>query len=87
MGTGMTSFDTSETLEKTVGIVADQMGMKPDKVLLDSTLESLGVDSLDMVELIMKFEEQFGIEIEDDHIVDLKTLKEMVKYIQVCRTK
>ena len=83
----MTSFDTSETLEKTVGIVADQMGMKPDKVLLDSTLESLGVDSLDMVELIMKFEEQFGIEIEDDHIVDLKTLKEMVKYIQVCRTK
>ena len=54
------------TFEKVRDIVVEQLGVEPDEVAIDSTfIDDLGADSLDIVELIMAFEEEFNIEIPD----------------------
>ena len=52
-----------------------------------STLQDLGADSLDMVEIIMKLEEQFGIEINDEDAEKLHNISDVVDYVQNLRTK
>ena len=55
------------TFDKVRDIVVDQLGVEADEVNIDSTfIDDLGADSLDIVELIMAFEEEFGIEIPDE---------------------
>ena len=55
------------TFEKVRDIVVDQLGVEADEVSIESTfIDDLGADSLDIVELIMAFEEEFGIEIPDE---------------------
>ena len=55
------------TFEKVRDIVVEQLGVEADEVNIDSTfIDDLGADSLDIVELIMAFEEEFGIEIPDE---------------------
>ena len=55
------------TFDKVRDIVVDQFGVEADEVNIDSTfIDDLGADSLDIVELIMAFEEDFGIEIPDE---------------------
>ena len=70
------------TFEKVRDIVVDQLGVEPDEVAIESTfIDDLGADSLDIVELIMAFEEEFGIEIPDEAAERIKTVQDVVSYI------
>ena len=70
------------TFEKVRDIVDDQLGVEPDEVAIESTfIDDLGADSLDIVELIMAFEEEFGIEIPDEAAEKIKTVQDVVSYI------
>ena len=63
-------------------IVAEQLGVKEDEVIsAASFVEDLGADSLDTVELIMEFEEEFGIEIPDEDAEGITTVSSAIKYI------
>lgn len=70
------------TFDKVIDIVVDQLGVEADEVNIDSTfIDDLGADSLDIVELIMAFEEEFGIEIPDEAAEKIKTVQDVVSYI------
>ena len=70
------------TFEKVRDIVVDQLGVEPDEVAIESTfIDDLGADSLDIVELIMAVEEEFGIEIPDEAAEKIKTVQDVVSYI------
>ena len=70
------------TLDKVKAIVVEQLGVDEAEVTIDSTfIDDLGADSLDIVELIMAFEEEFNVEIPDDVAEKIKTVKDTVEYI------
>ena len=70
------------TFDKVRDIVVDQLGVEADEVNIDSTfIDDLGADSLDIVELIMACEEEFGIEIPDEVAEKIKTVQDVVSYI------
>ena len=70
------------TFDKVKAIVVEQLGVDESEVAIDSTfIDDLGADSLDIVELIMAFEEEFNIEIPDDIAEKIKTVKDTVDYI------
>ena len=69
-------------LEKIKSIVADQLGVDEDQVTEDASfIDDLGADSLDTVELIMAFEEEFDVEIPDEDAQKIKTVKDVIDYI------
>ncbi len=71
--------DTDEQVKK---IVVDHLGIEESKVTADSKfIDDLGADSLDTVELVMAFEEKFGIEIPDDAAETIITVQNAVDYI------
>jgi len=73
----------SEVFERTQGIIVELLGVGPDQVTMEANFrEDLEADSLDLVELIMAFEEEFGGEISDDEAQKITTVGEAVKYIQ-----
>ena len=73
-------MSTFETVKR---IVVDQLQVAADDVKIDSTfIDDLGADSLDIVELIMAFEEEFNIEIPDEIAEKIKTVKDAVDYIE-----
>ena len=70
-------------LDKIKSIVVDQLGVDEDQVTEDASfVDDLGADSLDTVELIMAFEEEFDIEIPDEDAQKIKTVKDVMKYIE-----
>ncbi|MBD3880008.1 MAG: acyl carrier protein [Quinella sp. 1Q5] len=70
------------TFERVKKIVKDQLGVEEDEIQMSSTfVDDLGADSLDIVELIMAFEEEFNIEIPDEKAEKIKTVEDVVKYI------
>ncbi len=76
------------TFEKVRDIVVEQLGVEPDEVAIDSTfIDYLGADSLDIVELIMAFEEEFNIEIPDEAAEKIKTVQDVVTYIDQHKDK
>lgn len=76
------------TFEKVRDIVIEQLGVEADEVTLESTfIDDLGADSLDIVELIMAFEEEFGIEIPDEAAEKIKTVQDVVTYIDQNKEK
>ena len=69
------------TFDKVKAIVVEQLGVDEAEVTIDSTfIDDLGADSLDIVELIMAFEEEFNVEIPDDVAEKIKTVKDTVEY-------
>ena len=69
-------------LDKIKSIVADQLGVDEDQVTEDASfVDDLGADSLDTVELIMAFEEEFDVEIPDEDAQKIKTVKDVIDYI------
>jgi len=69
--------------ERVKKIVVEQLGVEPDEVQMSSTfVDDLGADSLDIVELIMAFEEEFSIEIPDEKAEKIKTVEDVVNYIK-----
>ena len=72
----------SATLEKLQTIVSNQLGIEKEKVVATADFtKELGADSLDVVELVMAFEEEFDIEIEDDVAGDMATVQDALDYI------
>ena len=73
----------SDTAERVKKIVIEHLGVEADKVTeAASFIDDLGADSLDIVELVMAFEEEFNIEIPDDAAEKILTLQDAVNYIQ-----
>jgi acyl carrier protein len=70
-------------LEKVKKIVVENLGVEPEKVTEKSSfIDDLGADSLDTVELVMAFEEEFGCEIPDNEAEKILTVEDAVKYIE-----
>ncbi|MDA8204785.1 MAG: acyl carrier protein [Thermaerobacter sp.] len=69
--------------EKVKEIIVDQLGVDEDEVILEASfIEDLGADSLDIVELIMALEEEFGLEIPDDEAEKISNVNDAVEYIR-----
>jgi acyl carrier protein len=72
--------------EKVREIVVEQLGVKPEQVTSEAKfIEDLGADSLDVVELVMALEEEFGHEIPDEEAEKLTTVGDVIKYIEDLR--
>jgi len=72
----------SETADRVKKIVVEHLGVEPDKVTEDAGfIDDLGADSLDIVELVMAFEEEFGVEIPDDAAEKITTVSDAITYI------
>ncbi|MEG0774039.1 acyl carrier protein [Clostridium sp.] len=70
-------------LEKVKKVVADQLSMEVDEIKLDSNFsDDLGVDSLEIFEIVMSLEEEFEIEIPNEDIENIKTIQEIVNYVK-----
>jgi acyl carrier protein len=67
---------------KVIAMVAEQLHMNPQEITAASTLTNLGADSLDRVELVMKFEEEFHIEIRDEDAEKLITVGDLIAYLE-----
>lgn len=71
------------TIQKEViDIVVEQLGVDANEVTLEKSFVDLNADSLDLTELIMTFEERFGFEISEEEAEKLKTVGDVVNYIQ-----
>jgi acyl carrier protein len=69
--------------EKVKGIIVENLGVDEEEVTPDASfVDDLGADSLDVVELVMAFEEQFGIEIPDEEAEKITRVKEAIEYIE-----
>ncbi len=69
--------------EKVKGILCDQLDIDEDSVTMDSVItEDFGADSLDFVDLVMTLEEEFEVEFPDDEIKNIRTVGDLVKYIE-----
>ena len=73
----------SDTPDRVKKIVVEHLGVEEDKVTPDASfIDDLGADSLDIVELVMAFEEEFGVEIPDDAAEKITTVGDANKYIE-----
>lgn len=74
--------DEQEILEKIKAVVADKLDTDPTEITESASfVDDLGADSLDVVELIMGLEDEFGIEISDEEAENLRTVGDAVKFI------
>ena len=72
----------SDTTDRVKKIVVERLGVEEDKVSEGASfIDDLGADSLDTVELVMAFEEEFGIEIPDDAAEKIATVKDAISFI------
>lgn len=72
----------SDTADRVKKIVVEHLGVEAEKVTPDASfIDDLGADSLDIVELVMAFEEEFGVEIPDDAAEKIGSVGDAIKYI------
>jgi acyl carrier protein len=72
-----------ETEKKVIEIVSEQLGVSADQIKMETSfVNDLGADSLDTVELVMEFEDEFDINIPDEDAEKIQTVGEAVKYIK-----
>ena len=72
----------SETAERVKKIVVEHLGVESEKVTEEASfIDDLGADSLDIVELVMAFEEEFGVEIPEDDAEKITTVNDAIEYI------
>lgn len=81
------TFSREDTFDKVAAIVAAKLNIEKSAVIGSATLQDLGADSLDIVEIIMKMEEQLGVTINDADAENLHTVDEVVSYVHKLRTK
>lgn len=75
-------LEQKEVFKTVSQIVADLLSIDSTTITLDSSFDELGADSLDMLEIIMKIEETYSIEISDEQAASIKTIKQMVEKVQ-----
>ena len=72
----------SDTADRVKKIVVEHLGVEAGKVTTEASfIDDLGADSLDIVELVMAFEEEFGVEIPDDAAEKIATVADAISYI------
>ena len=75
-------METNEVFEKVKGLFVEDLGIDESKVTMEATLEEdLEIDSLGIVEVVMAFEDEFDIEIDDEELADVSTVGEAVKLL------
>lgn len=75
-------MDRNEILTKVIAVTVKELGVKPEEVQESTSFtEDLGADSLDLVELVMALEDEFGKDIPDEDVQGLKTVKDVVDYV------
>jgi len=73
----------SNTFDRVAAIVEEQLGVESSKIRMETDFQKgLGADSLDIVELIMAFEEEFDINVNDDAAGEIKTVQQVIDYIE-----
>ena len=71
------------TFEKVQKILAEQLELDADEITMDSSLvEDLGIDSLDFVDIVMSLEDEFDTEVPEEDMAGIKTVGDIVKYIE-----
>lgn len=76
-------MSSEEIFEKVKGIIVEQLGVAESAVTMEASfIDDLGADSLDIVELVMAFEEEFNIEIPDSDAEKVTTVSDVVDYIK-----
>jgi len=83
----MAEFNRQDTHEKVATIAAQKLDIDKSRIQTGVTLQDLGADSLDMVEIVMKVEEDFGIEVDDEKAEQLRTIDDVVNYVHDLRVK
>jgi acyl carrier protein len=68
--------------DRVTAIIADQLGVPVADVTPDKTFDELGADSLAVVELVMAFEDEFEVEVEESEASELKTVKAAIDFLQ-----
>jgi acyl carrier protein len=69
--------------DKVKDIIVEQLGVNPEQVTQEAKfIEDLGADSLDTVELVMAFEEEFGIDVPDEEAEKLQSVGDVVRYVE-----
>lgn len=77
------SFDKADIEKKVKEMIVDSLGIDPEKISKESSfVDDLGADSLDTVELVMAFEEEFSVEIPDEDAEKLTTVGEAIDYLE-----
>jgi acyl carrier protein len=73
----------SDAADRVREIIANELGVEMEKVTDEASfVEDLGADSLDTVELVMAFEEEFGVEIPDEDAEHMQTVGDAIRYLQ-----
>lgn len=69
--------------EKLSDIISEQLDIEKDKITMDLSIsDDLGADSLDLVDILMSIEDEFDLEVPDEDVEKIKTVGDMVKYIE-----
>jgi len=75
--------DILMVFERVKELIVEGLGVEAEKISLDARLaEDLGADSIDAVELIMKIEEEFNVEVSDEEAQNIKVVADLVKYVE-----
>ena len=83
----MASFDRNDTLQKVIDLIVKELKIEHNDVKVNVSFQDLGVDSLDMVQIIMKCEEQFGLEVPDEKAEQFHSINDLIDYINEHRSK
>ena len=71
-----------QILEDVIGVLADHLSLSVDDIAIDSDITGdLGADSLDIVELVVKFEKRYGLEISDEELMQVLTVEDILNFI------
>ena len=71
-----------DVFAKVKGLINDQLGVDEGEIAKETSFEDLDADSLDIVELVMSLEEEFNLEISDEQVEKIKTVGDVVSYIE-----
>jgi len=78
----MATEDT-QVFERVIQIISDKLAIDPEQITAESTFsEDLGADSLDVVELLMALEDEFGLTIDEEEAENIESIRDVVRYIQ-----
>jgi acyl carrier protein len=80
-------YDKNDTKNKILSIVAETLNIDKQTIKPDQTFEALGADSLDRLEIIMKIEDTFGIDITDEQEAQIKSIQEAIDAVHTARSK
>jgi len=81
------AIEREDTIKKIYAIIAEKLTIEQSTITHTSTLQNLGADSLDLVEIIMLLEEQFNIEIDDERAEKLNTVQDVINYVHTLRVQ